>query len=260
MAYTFITGATGYLGRAFALECLCRGEDLYLTGRDREKLDELKSNLLSINPNVKIVTFPCDLTDCEERKRLFEDAQKFTYSRLINVAGADVQKGFELYDEDKLTFQTRVCFEAAVSTCNFCLKHRADKLRIINISSVCGIYPMPYFAIYSATKSALTYFSLALAQECRGKGVTVTAVLPGSIYTRPDVVEYINSLGFWGKISAKTPYYVATKALYASDKGKKKIIVGFANKLMNAATKLIPLSVKMRFIANKWSRTQKDAF
>ncbi|MGN0814613.1 MAG: SDR family NAD(P)-dependent oxidoreductase [Candidatus Coproplasma sp.] len=260
MSYTLISGATGYLGRAFALECLSRSENLYLTGRSEEKLSLLKTYLLSVDPKAEILTFACDLTDGEERKKLFFNAQNLTFSRLINVAGADVQKAFELYDEDKLTFQTRVCFEAAVSLCNFCIKHRADGLKIINISSVSGIYPMPYFALYSASKSALTSFSLALAEEFRKTDVKVTAVLPGSIYTRPDVTEYIKSLGIWGRISAKTPQYVAMKALSASDKGRKKIIVGGANKLMNAATKLLPLKLKMRFIAKKWSATQKDAF
>ncbi|MGN0817328.1 MAG: SDR family NAD(P)-dependent oxidoreductase [Candidatus Coproplasma sp.] len=260
MSYTLITGATGYLGRAFALECLFRGEKLYLTGRSEEKLACLKNYLLSVKPDAEILTFPCDLTDTQERKKLFDNAGGYTFSRLINVAGADVQKAFELYDEDKLTFQARVCFEAAVSLCNFCIRRRADRLNIINISSVSGIYPMPYFALYSATKSALTYFSLALSVESKEKGITITAVLPGSIYTRPDVSEYIKSLGLWGRISAKPPHYVATKALDASDKGRKKIIVGGANKFMNAATKLIPLNLKMRFIAKKWSGTQKDAF
>lgn len=260
MSYTLITGATGYLGRAFALECLFRGDSLYLTGRNSEKLIELKTYLLSVRPAAEIQVIACDLTNSEERKRLFVDAGRFEFCRLINVAGADVQKAFELYDEDKLTFQTRVCFEAAVSLCNFCIKHRADGLKIINVSSVSGIYPMPYFALYSASKSALTSFSVALAEECRGRGITVTAVLPGSIYTRPDVTEYIKSLGMWGRISAKTPYYVADKALKASDKGRTKIIVGGANKLMNTVTKLIPLKLKLRFIAKKWSGTQKDAF
>lgn len=260
MPYTLITGATGYLGRAFALECLCRGEKLYLTGRSAEKLAELKNYLLSLRPSAEVKTFACDLTDGGERKKLYSDARNLTFSRLVNVAGADVQKVFALYDEDKLTFQARICFEAAVSVSNFCIKHRAERLKIINISSVSGIYPMPYFALYSSSKSALTNFSLALGEECRGTGITVTAVLPGSIYTRPDVVEYIKSLGLWGAISAKTPHYVATKAISASGKGRKKIIVGGANKFMNAAAKIVPMRIKMRFIAKKWSKSQKDAF
>ena len=151
-------------------------------------------------------------------------------------------------------------FEGAISLSRFCLDVRAPKFEIINISSVSGLYPMPYFAIYSALKGALTSFSVALARELRGQGVTVTAVLPGAVYTRPDVVEYIRAQGIWGKIAAKSPEYVAQRSLRAAARGKIKYIPGFANKLMRVFTALIPQRLKLTFIAKRWSRTQKDAF
>jgi hypothetical protein len=268
MQFTLITGATGFLGKAFCAECASRGENLILTGRSEDKLALLKRQLLGVTDKVRVVCFACDLTDSSQRKKFFEFIENLqlsfgenaTISRLINVAGADIQKPFESYTEDKLTFQARVCFEAAVSMCNFAIKHRSDKLNIINISSVSGIYPMPYFALYSASKGALTNFSVALNREMKGSGVKVTAVLPGAIYTREDVVAYIKTQGLWGKIAAKEPEYVAAKALSASDKGKAKVVVGGANKFMNVATKLLPLKLKMHFIAKKWSKTTKDAF
>ena len=39
-----------------------------------------------------------------------------------------------------------------------------------------------------------------------------------------------------------------------------KVVVGFANKLMNFGTKLIPLPIKLKFIAGRWSRIRKDSF
>jgi hypothetical protein len=266
--FTVITGATGYLGRAFALECACRGENLFLTGRSEQKLQELQTYLLSVCSDVCVRYFACDLTVSEEREKLFDYFDKLTFSdfdgarvsKLINVAGADIQKAFESYDQQKLTFQTRICFEAAVALSNFAIKRRADRLQIINISSVSGIYPMPYFALYSACKRALTNFSVALNQEMKGTGVTSTAILPGAIYTRADVVEYIKTQGLWGKIAAKQPEFVVKKSLKAADKGKAKTIIGFANKLMNVFTKLIPQRIKLKFIAAKWKKTTKDAF
>lgn len=268
MNFTLITGATGHLGRAFALECACRGENLILTGRSSDRLEELKTYLLSLNDRAHIFLFACDLTDGAQRKNMFAkigsvespDGQGVKISRLINVAGADIQKPFEEYGEDKLTFQARVCFEAAVSLCGFAIARRAERLKIVNISSISGICPMPYFALYSASKGALTQFSVALNREMKGKGVTVTAALPGAIYTRKDVIDYIAAQGIWGKLAAKTPQYVAAKALAASEKGKAKAIVGSANRLTNAVTKILPLGLKMRFIAAKWSKTRKDAF
>jgi hypothetical protein len=225
-----------------------------------QKLDELKDYLLTLNGNIDIKLFACDLTDDGQRGNLFDYIGNLQFARVINVAGADIQKEFLKYTQQKLVFQMRICAEAAMSICLFAIQHRAERLNIINISSVSGIYPMPYFAVYSAAKGALTSFSLALNEELKASGVHVCAVLPGAIYTRQDVIEYISTQGIWGKIAAKQPDYVVKVALKAADKGKSKVVVGFANKLMAVFTRLIPLKLKLKFIAAKWSKTQKDAF
>ena len=119
---------------------------------------------------------------------------------------------------------------------------------------------MPYFAIYSATKGALTSFSLSLREEVKGQDVYVTAVLPGAMPTRSDVKEQIKGQGLWGKLAAKSPQFVAEKSLLASNKNKGKYIPGFFNNVMDVTTKLIPMSLKLKFIANRWSKIEKDAF
>jgi short-subunit dehydrogenase len=101
---------------------------------------------------------------------------------------------------------------------------------------------------------------LALRQEVKGQNIAVTAVLPGAIYTRPDVVDYIKTQGVWGKIAAKNPAYVVQKSLLASQKNRGKVILGFANKCMNFFTHLILPCLRMCYIAKKWSKTRKDAF
>ena len=179
---------------------------------------------------------------------------------LANVAGADIQKGLTEYTEEKINFQCRVNFEAAVSFSRFAIENKAEQLKIVNVSSVSGIYPMPYFAIYSATKAALTSFSISLREEMRGKGVNVTAILPGAMPTREDVKEQIKGQGLWGKLAAKSPQYVAEVSLNAVDKNKRKVIVGFWNKIMRIFTAWIPTSWRLRFIAKRWSKISKDAF
>ncbi|AMP05053.1 oxidoreductase [Collimonas pratensis] len=53
--------------------------------------------------------------------------------------------------------------------------------RIINISSVLGYVPMPYMALYSATKHAVEGYSEALDQELRTQGIRVSLVEPAYI-------------------------------------------------------------------------------
>lgn len=258
--YALITGATGHIGRAFCERLAALNENLFLTGRSMEKLAALKAELSAKYPGIKIVYSACDLSSERSRAQFFDDAFGYTFSRLINVAGADIQKAFLKYDERKIIFQSRALFEGAVSLTRFCLSSRAPEFSVINISSVSGIYPMPYFAIYSALKGALTSFSLALAEELKAQGVRVCAVLPGSVYSRPDVVEYIKKQGLWGRIAAKSPEFIAKKSLRAAARGRRKYIPGLANKLMRAFTSFVPQRLKLKFIARRWSRTEKDAF
>jgi short-subunit dehydrogenase len=188
------------------------------------------------------------------------EADGMKISLLANVAGADIQKGLTEYTEEKINFQCRVNFEAAVSLSRFAIENKADDLQIVNVSSVSGIYPMPYFAIYSATKAALTSFSMSLREEMKGKGVFVTAVLPGAMPTRDDVKAQIKGQGLWGKLAAKSPQSVAEISLNAVAKNKRKIVVGFWNKVMRVSTAWIPTSWRLHFIAKRWGKISKDAF
>ena len=260
--YALITGATGGLGKAFVYEAARHGYALLLSGRNEEKLLALKKELQAEYSGLDIKLYAADLSVSESRKEMQESIvqEGLKISLLANVAGADIHKGLMDYTEEKIIFQCRVNFEAAVSMCRFAITQKSDALHIINVSSVSGIYPMPYFAIYSATKGALTSFSQSLRQEMKGKGVCVTAILPGAMPTREDIKEQIKGQGLWGKLAAKSPQFVAEKSLLASDKNKGKYIPGFFNNAMNVCTKIVPLSLKLKFIAKRWSKIEKDAF
>ena len=260
--YALITGATGGLGKAFVYEAAKDGYSLLLTGRSQEKLVALREALIGQFPNMEVRLYAADLSSTDSRNQLMRKIEEegLKISLLANVAGADIQKGLTEYTEEKICFQCRVNFEAAVSLCRFAIERKSSRLNIINVSSVSGIYPMPYFAIYSATKGALTSFSQALRQEMKGKGVNVTVVLPGAMPTREDIKEQIKGQGLWGKLAAKTPQSVARIALNAVKKNKRKVIVGFWNKVMRLGTAWLPTSWRLKFIASRWSKIKKDAF
>ena len=261
-SYALITGATGGLGKAFVNAYAKRGIPLILTGRSEEKLSALQREMKKLYGDLPVLIYAVDLTSAKERTAFFNAliSRGVLLSALVNVAGADIQKAFQDYTQEKISFQCRVNLESAISTCKFAIDNRAERLEIINISSVSGLYPMPYFAIYSATKTALTSFSLSLRQEMKKKGVFVTAVLPGAMPTREDIKEQIKGQGLWGKIAVKSPDFVAERSIKAVKKNKAKIIPGFWNKVMRVFTAWIPLSWKMHFIAKRWSKISKDAF
>ena len=260
--YALITGATGGLGKAFVYELAKKGTPLFLTGRNTEKLLALQAEILERYPQVCARIFPADLTSETDRNAISNalKTENIQISLLVNVAGADIQKAFDKYTQEKIAFQCRVNFEAAVSFCKIAVENRAERLEIVNISSVSGIYPMPYFALYSATKCALTSFSIALREELKDKNASVTAVLPGAMPTREDVKAQIQGQGLWGRLAVKSPEWVARYALKAVKKNKRKVVPGFWTKVMQKGTASLPLSWKLKFIAKRWSKIEKDAF
>lgn len=259
--YTLITGATGHLGKSFCHACARRGENLYLTGRSEEKLAALAAELQTTY-GVAVEYGPCLLHEESSRSVFFQQAENrgVQFSKLLNVAGADVQKSFEKYTQEKLIFQVRANFEAAVDFTRFFLSHRTDEGAILTVASVNGLYSMPYFALYSATKGAEIQFFSALREELRDKNVKVTTVLPGAMPTREDVKEQIKGQGLWGKLAAKSTDFVAEKSLTALQKNKRIYIPGFWNRALQGAMKLVPVSLKIRLIAKRWKKIEKDAF
>ena len=68
--FTFISGATGGVGRAFAFACAPEGA-LFLTGRSGEKLAALKEALLADFPFCRVECCPADLTDENSRRAMY---------------------------------------------------------------------------------------------------------------------------------------------------------------------------------------------
>lgn len=260
MARALISGATGVLGKAFCRAVARRGDDLFMTARSGQKLAALKAELEGEFPDISVDFCPCDLASDEEFARLFAAAEKYSFAYLYNVAGADIQQPFINYDDGQLRFQIRSTFEGAVRLISFAVSHRAKSLKVLNISSVSGILPMPYFAVYSSCKRALTDISLSLAKEFKGSGVKIQAAVLGSVYTRPDVVEYIKSEGAWARLSAKSPEWVVDRCLKLQNKKKCRYVLGFCNKFTCFFNKIIPLKVRLAFVARRWKRTTKNAF
>ena len=262
MAFTFISGATGGIGKAFAIASAKKGYDLFLTGRSKDKLAALKAQLSVVNPDIKIDSCACDLSDNESREKMLAYIREkgYSFNRLINVAGVDIQKAFSAYTKEKLLFQIRVNAEATISLTYDFLPLLVKPAEIIIIGSMSGVSPMPYFAVYSATKAMLLNFFTALHYELKKDGVKVTTILPGGVPTRPDVIQAIKEQKLWGKISAKSPEFVAEKSLKAVRKNKIKYIPGAFNKILYFLMKIAPKRLVLSIIAKRWKKISKDAF
>ena len=103
---------------------------------------------------------------------------------LVNNAGYGVSGAVEHILHTDSQAITDVNFLGVCHCVKVALPHlRASRGRIINVASVAGVLPIPFQAYYSATKSAVYAFSLALANEVAPFGVKVCCVLPGDVNT-----------------------------------------------------------------------------
>ena len=262
MEYSLIFGACGGIGKELSLALAKRGNNLFLSGQSKVKLEILKCEITSKFPDIKVDFSVCDLSSSESRTEFFKKLldKKITLNGLYYVSGIDTQMAFEKYTEEKLVKQARVNFEGALSVTLFALKIRGNNFKILVVSSLTGILPIPYYAEYSATKSALINFYTALRYELKNTNTKITILSPGSVPTRQDIISDIKKQGLQGRLSKKPPDFVVKKALKALDKNKKICVPGFYNKVVMFFNTITPTWLKVKIIAKNFKNKEKDAF
>ena len=104
----------------------------------------------------------------------------------MNNAGAGGHGAYAALPVDDVEAMVRLNLLAPVRLTSAALPVMVARGRggIVNVSSISGEQPIPFVATYAATKAFLTSLSESLHEELRGKGVAVTAVLPG--FTRSE--------------------------------------------------------------------------
>lgn len=256
-----ITGAAGGLGKAFAVASASRRWDLFLTDLSLAPLDTLAASLCSTY-GVNVITHACDLTEPAERnallERIYSEGVRFTM--LINVAGIDFEGRF--LDQSRQQIQTiiRLNIEATLAVTHSILPYRSPQevFRVINVSSLAAFYPMPVKATYAASKRFLLDFSLALREELRELGISVTVLCPAGMPTHEETVKAIEAQGWVGQITTVDVGRVAHQTLDAALSGKALVIPGQMNRLLQTLGGLIPPGLVARMIGKRWSAVRQQ--
>lgn len=181
-----ITGASSGIGREFARLHARKGGDVIITARRKDALDALKAELES-DHSVTVTAIPLDL-GAEGAAQTLYDTVKQTGVQvdiLINNAGFGGHGKFvdRALADDLAMIDLNV--GALVSLCHLFGQDMVAQSggKILNVSSTAAHLPGPLQATYFATKAFVSSFSLALAEEIKNDGVTVTALEPGYVDT-----------------------------------------------------------------------------
>ena len=175
-----ITGASTGIGAACARELSRRGAKVVLTARSA-------SNLTAVASETGGVAVAGDITDAAVRRQVVETAiGRFgRVDILINNAGVGVYSP----SHSGSVADTRQMFElnvfAALEMVQLVapgMKQRRDGM-IVNVSSIAGLVPLPWFTMYSATKYAVCAMTDGQRMELARDNVRTMAVCPGYVRT-----------------------------------------------------------------------------
>lgn len=181
-----ITGASSGIGREFARYHAGRGGDLIVTARREDSLNTLKAELEDAH-RIKVTVIAQDLGSTEQAEALYQRVIETgqPVDILINNAGFGGHGKFHDRDLAADLAMIDLNVKALVTLCHRVggdMRKRGSG-KILNVSSTAAYMPGPLQATYFATKSFVSSFSQALAEELRDAGVTVTALEPGFVET-----------------------------------------------------------------------------
>lgn len=227
-ATVLLTGASSGIGEAFAYRLAQHGANLILTARTETRLKEIADAIIARH-EVDVQVIPADLSLPESPRRLMETIKDKSLSVdiLINNAGFGKWAGFlcerlETYESmlalniDALTRLTYLCLPEMLAR---------GSGGVINVASTAAFQPVPYQAVYAASKAYVLNFTEALAGEYGQKGLRCMALCPGNTATNFMEVANANTEG----MPFSSPEAVAESALRAFIKGKVSHIHGTSN-------------------------------
>lgn len=203
MKTILLTGATDGIGYATAKRFAKEGHRLIIHGRNPEKLNKVKEELLEVNQNMDTV-----IADLSEIKRVEEMAQELLakYDKIdiiVNNAGVFVMKNSETTEGLDARFAVNTIAPYVLT--KMLLPILSDKGRVVNLSSraqgevdfeaVKADKGLDDYTAYSQSKLAITMWSMELAEDLGDRAVVVS-INPKSFLGSKMVKEAFQKEGF----------------------------------------------------------------
>lgn len=179
--HVLLTGASGDIGRALALQLYASGAILYLTGRNQHRLSELATACAI--PAERI--YPIDLRSINDVGQMAKQihAQTPQLDIIVHAAGIGIIKPLEQLTEEDL----RNSMETNFYSFFYLMKEflppmkNSGKGLVINIPGVLGKTPMAGASVYAAAKYALNGFIKSVREELKRTEIRISEVFLGGV-------------------------------------------------------------------------------
>ncbi len=174
-----VTGASQGIGKAIAEKFAQHGDRVFGTARQPESIRWQAGTLLRLDVQEEESVAQCIGTILSQAKRI---------DVLVNNAGITIPGAIEELSltQVKAVFETNFFGVVRMTQAALPAMRRQAAGRIVNIGSVGGFLPMPFQAVYAASKHALAGWTETLDFEVRRFGIRAILIQPGFIHTNID--------------------------------------------------------------------------
>lgn len=245
-----VTGASSGIGREIALQLSERGYSVVCCARSSDDLQQLSEETQG-----KCLPLPVDLSMQGASQTVWDFArrQELPVEVLVNCAGFGAVGHHVRHPSGDLARMCQLNVSTPAELCALFGQGMRERRRgfILNVSSVAGFMPIPYFANYSASKAFLRSLSESLHEELRPYGVNVCCLSPGPVRTNFHArcnPNYSNDEDSLFSLSAQA---VARAGLQGLFEGKRSVVPGLANRCAVWIDHLLPRPLVSRFLALK---------
>lgn len=243
-----ITGASSGIGQALKNHYLAEGHTVFGISRSGDD-------------------FSCDVSDFEAMKSTFEEISKKIdkIDILVSCAGFGIYGAIELIENSEVKREYDVNVLGTINAIQCALPLMREDGKVINISSICALFPIPFRSYYCSSKAAVSMLSDCLRMELSRTKIQSTAICPGEIKTnftknRINNFETNEKYGDAPKYSIekislrenkRMPIEKALKVfvkIIDKKKLKPQYVMGFKNKFLYQAQKFLPRSWVLKIL------------
>lgn len=259
MTRILVTGGSSGIGLAISRLALARDWQVSWISLDPAEINAAQDALKGEFPDAEIDALCVDLTEADAIERITKWVKKTQAPDiLVNNAGIGVFGASAAQD---------VAREQAMIALNVSALHAMTRAfipileksggTIVNIASNSAFQPVPFMAVYAATKAFVRHYSLALDRELKeqGSSVRVMTVCPAAVKDTPfKGVAGMEGLRTFDSFTATTAAEVARDVMRGLDGRKRFVVSGAKMRAVYILTKLAPASLVQAIVRREVER------
>lgn len=252
--FALVAGGSKGIGYAIAEALALRKYNLILIARHHTPLLNAKKQLES-KYDVQVEILSYDLSKEASGPAIAEWCirNNIPLKMLCNVAGLGGTNDFLKVPLDTMLYMIDLNVKSCMTMSMLLLPilEKNAPSFILNVGSMAGFAPIPSKNMYSATKSAVTFFSYNLRQQLKKRNISVSCLAPGPVFTKPSIkADTKRKLGFIGMQMAVPPERVGEIAVRQTLKGKMIIVPGTLAKIASGVIRFLPRGMMASIYGN----------